>query len=769
MSEESRPQETPATLPAVDALPRPRVRRELVDACVEGECVLYAGNGLSAQSGLPTWSELMRKVVEWAISRGIVDERVGHSLTAGLQQRDIEAVSEGLLHNLGDKLSGLQEFLQETLVNRVAPSPVHSILGGVGFNAVLTTNLDELLDESFLGNSLPVYTPADADALLTALSNRNFFILKLRGRLSAAETIILSAAQYDEKVGTNRAFSTFMEALFFSRTIFFVGARLESIEAYLKVIKSSQTRPRKHFALVDVSDNLPAWELKSDSLSRRYNIEVIPYVSTPKHPEVEEFIRKLASRVNAKKQAKNKRPITQTAESSKGALKRLTLVDIGPFDNLELNFDPGWNILLGDNGVGKSTILKAIAVAICGRDAQAYANRLIRVGKPSGTILLETDRGIRYKTEIIRGSVEAELISTPGRPLEAEGWLAIGFPSSRIFSWNRSTTFGAPVHKRPSPEDLLPLIQGVSDPRIDKVKDWLVNLDAWSNAARVANEDWRQYELLRENFFSVVGKLASGTKVEYGGIESSTFEVRVNTSDGTIPLESISQGTAAVLGWVGILLQRLHEIPPDPGISPMDRYAIVLIDELDAHMHPAWQQALIPLLKESFKNIQFLATTHSPFLAIGRRAREIVRLSRDPATGKARGEPIEYDTTEMGVANVLTSYLFGLESPMDYDLQRDLRRKRILAVKPILTDKERADLKELTDRLEDVDTVAMVRDPLYKLFVEEMTRRQKMIDEGTVKVTKEKEEEQRQLTREILDELTRKNHPPHEVHTAQRD
>jgi energy-coupling factor transporter ATP-binding protein EcfA2 len=740
---------------------------ELVEACVAEDCVLYAGNGLSAQAGLPTWRNLLGEMLEWAIQNNIVDDRIAASLRAGLEQRETEPVSDGLLHAVGDRLDALQNFLRNKLLRKCTPSNAHRILGGIPFSAVLTTNFDELLENTFRRKSPKVYTPNDADALLTALTNRCFFILKLRGSLNSPEAVMISAAQYDEKIGTNRTFSTLLETLFFSRCIFFVGARLETIEAYLKGLQSSSTRRRGHYALIDVADNLETWNLKSESFSRRYNINVIPYVSSG-HVAVENFVSELASHVKDKRREKSRRPSGRKAATKKGALKTLTLTKIGPFDELKLDLNAGWNVLLGDNGVGKSTVLKALATAICGREAQPYANRLIKVGEDLGTIELETDGGTIYRTKIVRSSVEAELTSEPVRPLEAEGWLALGFPSTRILSWGRPKTSETRVERRPSPEDLLPLIQGIADPRIDKVKNWLVNLDYWIKDARLKNEDSQRYEQMRSEFFSAVRELASGTKVEYGGIESqadNTFEVKILTNDGEMPLDAISQGTASLIGWIGVLLQRLHEIPPDSNVRPMDRYALVLIDELDAHMHPAWQQALIPHLKRIFKNIQFIATTHSPFLAIGRKASEIVRLSRDPHTGRARGEPIDYDTTQMGVANVLTSYLFGLESPMDYELQGKLRRKRALAVKPHLSDRELADLRRLTKELEDVDAVAMFRDPLYKRFVEAMTTREKMLDAGGVKMTKEREDEQRKVSLEILEELCRED----EVHRSRTD
>src|SRR4029077_3884830 len=102
-----------------------------------------------------------------------------------------------------------------------------------------------------------------------------------------------------------------------------------------------------------------------------YKIKVIPYSPSGGFPEVPRFLEKLANAVEA-----NQRSSAQTPPRS-GCLKSVTLENVGPFDMLKMELTPQWNILLGDNGVGKSTILKAIAIAICGQEAAPYAERII--------------------------------------------------------------------------------------------------------------------------------------------------------------------------------------------------------------------------------------------------------------------------------------------------------------------------------------------------------------------------------------------------------
>ena len=143
-------------------------------------------------------------------------------------------------------------------------------------------------------------------------------------------------------------------------------------------------------------------------------------------------------------------------------------------------------MLLGDNGVGKSTILKAIALAVCGRAAQGYADRLIQVGKSSAEITLETSEGKRYVTKLFKTSDRTEVESLPTRPLESEGWLVVGFPPVRSVTWR--PVKGPQLdegRRRPTADDVLPLVAGEPDPRMDELKQWIISLDYWIEKAGV--------------------------------------------------------------------------------------------------------------------------------------------------------------------------------------------------------------------------------------------------------------------------------------------
>lgn len=107
----------------------------------------------------------------------------------------------------------------------------------------------------------------------------------------------------------------------------------------------------------------------------------------------------------------------------------------------------------------------------------------------------------------------------------------------------------------------------------------------------------------------------------------------------------------------------------------------------------------------------------------------------------------------MGVAAILTSDLFGLNSTLDPPTQRLLDERRDLAVKEKLSYAEKLRLDELNQQLEGLDFSITLRDSLYQKFVKAMTIRQKPEIQRLVSLTSEQQEEQRQLVLSIIREL----------------
>ena len=122
---------------------------------------------------------------------------------------------------------------------------------------------------------------------------------------------------------------------------------------YLSAMPRDQSS-RTHYALVAESEGI---ELARKVFKQR-GVELLVFRPTPGWPEVPEFLSKLVQAVEARG------PVTPRGEIEPILLKRVELKNIGPFQSLRLDLDEHWNVLLGNNGTGKSTILRAIALVL---------------------------------------------------------------------------------------------------------------------------------------------------------------------------------------------------------------------------------------------------------------------------------------------------------------------------------------------------------------------------------------------------------------------
>lgn len=444
-----------------------------------------------------------------------------------------------------------------------------------------------------------------------------------------------------------------------------------------------------HYAVAHADS--PTWRAEAEKLRRRYNIEVLAY-SGASHDQLTRFLTQLGGRSD--------HPATAGGQGRAETLDRVVLENIGPYEHLELDLDRRWNVLLGDNGVGKSSILKAIDLVYRADEGPIYADRMLRVGASHGSIHVETSSGRSFRTELLRSTSGVQVRHAPGVRLEAEGQLVLGLPPLRSLSWRReSGPSGGETSRRPSPSDLLPLLAGDLDPRLDSLKQRIVNCDYRIKDAETKGVDASAQRRLLEDLTHAMREFTDKLAVEFLEVDAATNAVYVNTVDGRLPIEALSQGTGALIAWVSFIIQRLHDTATE-GEVPLRRPAIVLVDELDAHLHPDWQQQLTHRLETLFPGVQFLGTTHSPLIVGGMKYGQVTVLAREDGQVtkvELSGEPEE--RIQGRADQLLTGRLFGLTTSVDLETRQKVERYNALLGKD-RTQQEEAEFNELQSFLE---------------------------------------------------------------------
>ena len=151
-----------------------------------------------------------------------------------------------------------------------------------------------------------------------------------------------------------------------------------------------------------------------------------------------------------------------------------------------------------------------------------------------------------------------------------------------------------------------------------------------------------------------------------------------------------------MIAWMVDFASRMFDRYPDSR-NPIAEPAIVLIDEIDLHLHPKWQRDLIGYLSERFINTQFIVTAHSPLVVQAAQDANVALLRRE-------GDHVVIDNDVerikgWRVDQVLTSDLFGLPSARPPQLDELLAKRNELLSKAKLTKKDNARLQKLEKQI----------------------------------------------------------------------
>ena len=186
--------------------------------------------------------------------------------------------------------------------------------------------------------------------------------------------------------------------------------------------------------------------------------------------------------------------------------------------------------------------------------------------------------------------------------------------------------------------------------------------------------------------------------------------------------------------------------------------ALFLLDEPDTHLNPAWSTEYLDYLDRFIPDptsCHVVMTSHDP-LVFARLEKEAVRILRRDYRGRVLVEEPMLNPRGLGVAGVLMSDLFGLETTLDSRTQRELDRQKALSAKPDLTPVEEAELRSVTNRLTALGFWTTSRDPLYSLFLRKWTEHLRDETPQTARLPKDRLLEQEEVAAEIVAEISSK-------------
>lgn len=449
-------------------------------------------------------------------------------------------------------------------------------------------------------------------------------------------------------------------------------------------------------------------------------------------------------------------------------LRKLKIKHLKRVSELALDFEHDgqprmWTVLIGENGTAKTSILQAIALAAAGqRQVNTLARpivRHLRDRRSEDDLKVEAtfeftpssraNSGVHPHaggTAVARLSSSVELsngstslkanstyltddgpLVTPGvdvldeaRSAHTHLWFVAGYGIAR----NMPDSTFTPALDLPSIDRLQPLF----DARVALASTSFANhfLKKDLDEGKPVGETSRRYgkrlseaiKLGGPALFPDIIRLelrgTGGTKSARELVDSDRMYMRMgDASELAIAGVALSHGYQSTFAWIADLIGHvLLEAKVDVPTTEME--GLVLIDELDLYLHPAWQAQFITALRRVFPKMQFVATTHSPVVLAEMAPHEVVRLIVDRATGDVvRGgwapdtgavvpvqspDPVQPDPRPMTASEIYRTW-FGLERLTPNPIGEQLRRYQVLAEDPSPSAEERRERDRLRDEL----------------------------------------------------------------------
>lgn len=315
-------------------------------------------------------------------------------------------------------------------------------------------------------------------------------------------------------------------------------------------------------------------------------------------------------------------------------IKQLSIAGLRGFEQATFEFDPRFTLLVGINGVGKSSVLEALRVSLSrvlpkftvSRSAPlAFASEDIRLGSASLTVDVDFDfpEGERHfllhkpREQFVpdeEGSVRQATFDTPEREeLSPSQWpkadpsgnqpIAIYFGTRRSHPTDEQIKVG-----RSRGGQAAAFADALSDVRPLHLRDmasWMLAQEALAEELPRAGSHLQALKSAAASFLPT----CTGLRATNGADKPRLL---ISKDGIELDVRYLSEGERGVLALALDLARRLSQANPALDDPVKDGVGIVLIDEIDMHMHPLWQRQIVPLLTVTFRNCQFIATTHSP-------------------------------------------------------------------------------------------------------------------------------------------------------------
>lgn len=391
--------------------------------------------------------------------------------------------------------------------------------------------------------------------------------------------------------------------------------------------------------------------------------------------------------------------------------------------SINIDLDKNVLILLGDNGFGKTTMLDAMATAMAPYSAQfpgipdfqltdfdVHINRHGRRAKylsvhahfMDGNIGLSSLRFRKGTANTPKANYEElKYVANTKKEAIIAGNQNVELPVFAYYGTGRGK-FHVPERKRGFQQafERWDCYKSAICPDTDfkRFFEWFDMMEDEERRERDRRRDFDYKSPILECVRRALSRMVESFKNPRIMTRPLRFVMDRVETDGThheLRIEQLSEGYKIVIATVADLAARMAEANPQMA-NPLESTGIVLIDEVDLHLHPQWQRRILRQLTTVFPNVQFIVSTHSPIIVVG--AADIAQVvNMNLVYGDADGDGQNVSVSNIG--QVLLSDLFGLKSLQSPEWDDKLHERDRILAKAELTSDEEARLAELDEEM----------------------------------------------------------------------
>jgi predicted ATPase len=305
-------------------------------------------------------------------------------------------------------------------------------------------------------------------------------------------------------------------------------------------------------------------------------------------------------------------------------VESLALRGVAGIEELSLTFQPGLNLIAGPNGSGKTTILECIGHSFY---AFAESSKLLRrnARHKRGQWTVSARVGERQEKKEL--SVEifhpTELMFL-NEGFEDAAREVIVLKSQRMIPYSEVTS----IARDPADDMNRFTREAALGTSVVDAKNWFVHRYLWSaHIGSLSPAQIKNLALARECF----GLLGSG--VAFSRVMPETNDILVSTPGGEIYFEYLSAGYQACLGVFLGIIKEVEYRWKRPSIEVSEFEGLVLVDDIELHLHPSLHVKMVEGLKRLVPKAQIIAATHSPHILQAAGPGEVIALGFDTMGG----------------------------------------------------------------------------------------------------------------------------------------